>query len=125
MYHVELEPYEDVQRATSSPFTAITFFQFDGDPPNDYLERAQAFRQAGLKESGPKPLCGAYGITHEEAETEDTSGKAVVFIAGWESVEAHEAFKASKTFKEFMPRLVDGVQKVGVYHVPFRKVEAP
>ncbi|KAF2216091.1 hypothetical protein CERZMDRAFT_94469 [Cercospora zeae-maydis SCOH1-5] len=124
MCHVALEPYEDVQKAAKCPITAITFFHFEDDPPEDFLERARAFRESAMKEPGPKPLAAAYGITHEEVEDEDTAGKAVVLVAGWESMEAHDAFRASETFQKCMPELVVGVKKSESYRVPLRIVEA-
>ncbi|KAM3424923.1 hypothetical protein BST61_g6897 [Cercospora zeina] len=125
MYHVALEPYEDFQKAAKCPVTAITFFHFEDDPPEDFLERARAFRESGLKETGPRPLAAAYGITHEEVEDEDSSSKAVVFVAGWESTEAHAAFTASETFQKCMPKLIVGVKRVERYHVPLVTVEGP
>ncbi|UJO22091.1 uncharacterized protein CLAFUR5_09225 [Fulvia fulva] len=122
MHHIDFEPYEQLAKAMTASMTEIATFYFDDEPPDGYLDRFHQFCEAAAKEDGARPLAAAAGITHEEVEYEDIKGNAAVFVAGWESIEAHMAFQGGKVFKEHMPGLMDGVEKVQMHHVSFRKV---
>ncbi|USW53623.1 hypothetical protein Slin15195_G069420 [Septoria linicola] len=122
MYHVDLEPHDEVQRAMDAPVMEIALFNFDHEPPGGCLEIFQAFRKAAGKESGATPIASAVGITHEEVEFGDIKGNAVVLVVGWESIEAHQAFRDSGTYKKYMPQLMKEVEKVQIHHVALRKV---
>ena len=71
---------------------------FDGGPPEDYLDTLASLRPLTEKLDGM--VASAAGITYEELEYEGVKGKAVVLVAGWESVEAHAAFKETAAYKE-------------------------
>ena len=42
----------------------------------------------------------AVGITHETLEKEGVKGKAAVLLIGWQSREAHMAFRETQSFKD-------------------------
>lgn len=106
----------------AAPVTEIATFYFNDEPPEGYLDQFQDFLQAASKESGTRPIASAVGQTHEEVEYEDVKGNAVVLLVGWESIEAHQAFRDCRTYHEYMPKLRDGMEKLHVHHVALRKV---
>ncbi|EME42047.1 hypothetical protein DOTSEDRAFT_72969 [Dothistroma septosporum NZE10] len=123
MHHTDFEPYDQLAKAVSCPITEIATFYFDDEPPDGYLKRFRKFCEAAMKEEGPRPLAAAAGITHEEVEHEDVKGNAVVFVAGWNSIEAHGRFRESEVFRKHMPGLMDGAEKSQTVHISFRKVQ--
>lgn len=120
MFHVDLEPFDNFHLAMKSPITEIATFYFKGEPPADYLDAFYEFRKAAEEEEDFGLLASAAGVTHEEVDLEGIKGKAVVFIAGWRSREAHMAFKDTATYRLHMPKLVHLVEKVEACHVSFR-----
>lgn len=122
MHHTDFEPHEQVQKAMTAPVTEIATFYFDDEPPDGYVVQFQNFLKAASRETKARPIASAVGVTHEEVEQDDVKGNAVVLMVGWESIEAHEAFRDSQTYHEYMPKLMQGVEKVHVHHVALRSV---
>lgn len=121
MYHVDLEPHSEVQKALAAPVTQIATFYFDDEPPEEYSDTLKAFQEAALKESeGPAAL--AVGITYEEVEHEDVKGKAAILLYGWNDIKAHEAFRSSSAYREHGMKLAEGVVHEHAHHMALRTV---
>ncbi|KAK4497799.1 hypothetical protein PRZ48_010453 [Zasmidium cellare] len=120
--HVDLKPFDNLEPAVECPVTEVAKFYFRGEPPAEYLNIFQEFRAAAEQEKGCGLLASAGGITHEEVEFNGTKGKAAVFVAGWQSVEAHKDFKNTRTYKEHMPKMKHWISNVDACHVSFRRL---
>jgi len=79
----------------------------------------------------PEGLVGfAYGETIEETSKhsdqvegkEDSKGKAVVLLGGWESVQAHMNFRETETFKKYIGLIRGNHGGAEMFHVPFKAV---
>ena len=104
-------------KALHAPVTEFAILYFDGGPPNDYLDTLASLRP--LTETLNGMVASAAGITYEELDYEGVKGKAVVLVAGWESVDAHAAFKETAAYKENAGVLRSSAKKSEVYHVDF------
>ncbi|KAL1723819.1 hypothetical protein EV715DRAFT_245353 [Schizophyllum commune] len=117
IFHVDFHPHDDFIKAIHAPVTEVAMLYFDGGPPEDYLDTLASLRPLTEKLDGMD--ASAAGITYEELEYEGVKGKAVVLVAGWESVEAHAAFKETAAYKENAGVLRSSAKKSEVYHVDF------
>ncbi|KAE8449361.1 hypothetical protein EG329_008262 [Mollisiaceae sp. DMI_Dod_QoI] len=110
---------------TSAPVIEFaTFYK----PQPDFESSLEKFtKEVGM----PEGLVGfAYGETIEEISKhadqaegkEDSKGKAVVLLGGWESVQAHMNFRETETFKKYIGLIRGNHGGVEMYHVPFKVV---
>lgn len=63
----------------------------------------------------------AFGITHEELSCKGIKGRAGVIVAGWESKEAHMAFREMEWFKELFGLLEGEAKSIETLHVDLKR----
>lgn len=116
--HVDFSSPGNLAKALSAPITEIATFYFDGAPPSDYgsgVEKAEHW----IGGVGGGYLGLAWGTTHEEVERDGVKGKAAVVAIGWQSYEAHMAFRGREDFKEKIGLLRSSSKAVEMHHVAF------
>lgn len=115
--HVDFEPSHSVlQQALSAPVTEFATFYFDSQPNTDWLSNAGKAAE-WLRKEAKGFVDIAYGITHEVVEYQGVKGKAAVIAVGWESKEAHLAFRDTDSFKENIGLLRGGSKAIEMHHV--------
>ncbi|KAK3067256.1 hypothetical protein LTR53_015975 [Teratosphaeriaceae sp. CCFEE 6253] len=117
MMHADFKPEGALLKAFSAPATEIATFYFDGEPPADYLENVG--KLGPVLEGVDGFLGSAVGITHETLEKEGVKGKAAVLAVGWQSKEAHMAFRDTQEFKDNIHLLRGTSKKITMWHVQF------
>ncbi|KAK5734568.1 hypothetical protein LTR17_008789 [Elasticomyces elasticus] len=90
---------------------------FDGEAPPSYLDDVASVDKALQGTEGY--LGYAAGFTHEEIEREGTKGTGAVVLIGWQSIEAHHAFRETKAFKDNIGTLASTAKNRTVWHVQF------
>lgn len=108
-WHANLEPFDNMRSALECLVTEIALFHFRCEPPAEYMRVFHDFRAAAEVEDECGLLASVGGVAHEEIESEERKGKTAVFVAGWRSMEAHKDFKNTKTYREYMPKLLEGI----------------
>jgi hypothetical protein len=91
----------------------LATFYFDGSPPSSYIDDVAKFDKELQKADGY--LGYAVGITHETVEHEGVKGKAAVLAIGWNSVDAHMAFRETQAFKDNIGLLRSESKKVTMW----------
>lgn len=130
LYHVHFDPHPpSVALAASGPIATefITVYF-----PTDYPAEDQKNFEGNIKKlidavannaKGFKDSAG--GWVAEELDLPDGSGKARGFIAliGWESVEAHQKFRETQSFKDNIHWLrgAKDLKTLAVFHVPAKE----
>lgn len=121
-WHVNLEPFDNVETALKCPVTEVAMFYFPGELPAEYMKIFHKFRAAAEDEENCGLLASAGGSAHQEVDLDGSKGKVVMFVAGWRSVDAHKDFENTNTYREHMPRLIQGISRVDAHHVSFQHV---
>ncbi|TKA60847.1 hypothetical protein B0A55_11148 [Friedmanniomyces simplex] len=115
--HADFKPEGALSKAFSAPVTEVATFYFHGEPPSDYVENVGKLDKTLQIVDGY--LGYAIGITHETVEKEDVKGKAAVVTIGWQTKEAHMAFRETQAFKDNIHLLRSESKKVTMWHVQF------
>jgi len=118
--HADFKPEGAALKAFSAPVTEVLTLYFDDEPPSDYLN---SVGEAAKSVEGSDGFLGfAAGITHEEIEKDGVKGKGAVVLGGWQSLEAHKAFRETKAFKDVVGTLRSTSKgPPSVWHVQFMK----
>ncbi|KAH7364654.1 hypothetical protein BKA65DRAFT_447702 [Rhexocercosporidium sp. MPI-PUGE-AT-0058] len=116
-HHVAFTPFPP-KILTSAP--VIEFVTFLDTKPH-FMDNVSKFMKAiGMPE---KCYGGAWGesVEADVGKHVDGSvkGKAVVLVIGWESKEAHMAFRETEVFEKSIGLLREGMGGVEMFHVPF------
>ncbi|KAK4553379.1 hypothetical protein LTR86_009436 [Recurvomyces mirabilis] len=122
MMHADFQPEGAINKAFAAPATEIATFYFDGEPPSNYLEDVEKCAKIIEKEADGF-LGAAVGITYETLEKEGVKGKAAVLAVGWQSKEAHMAFRETQCFKDNIHLLRGGAKKITMWHVQFMEYQ--
>ncbi|KAK4897530.1 hypothetical protein LTR27_004674 [Elasticomyces elasticus] len=115
--HIDFVPAGGLSKTLSAPATEIATFYFDGEPESDYTDNVAKLDQALQGIDGY--LGYTIGITHETLEKEDVKGKAAVLTIGWQSREAHMAFRETQAYKDNIHLLRSNSKKITMWHVQF------
>ncbi|KAK5690373.1 hypothetical protein LTR97_012241 [Elasticomyces elasticus] len=116
MMHVDFQPGQ-LTKVFSAPVTECLTLYFDGEAPSSYLNDVASVDKALQGTEGY--LGYAAGFTHEEIEKEGTKGTGAVVLIGWQSIEAHHAFRETKAFKDNIGTLASTAKNRTVWHVQF------
>jgi len=123
LYHTTMPLTTPFAGPATAPTTELVSLYFELSYPQADFDASWA-EFARLFNENAKGFHGcAGGWSIEEVEREDIEGgKARVFLAalGWDSVEAHMAFRETPTFKEAIPLLRGGAKAIEVHHVKFQ-----
>lgn len=115
LIHVDFNSPGALTKAISAPITEMATFFFDGAPSSDYVSGAEKAEQ--WISGGDGFLGMAWGTTHEEVERDGVKGKAAVVVIGWQSYDAHMAFRAREDFKEKIGLLRGNSKAIEMHHV--------
>ncbi|KAK4951951.1 hypothetical protein LTR10_009871 [Elasticomyces elasticus] len=115
--HIDFVPAGGLSKTLSAPATEIATFYFDGEPEADYTDNVAKLDKALQGIDGY--LGYTIGITHETLEKEDVKGKAAVLTIGWQSREAHMAFRETQAYKDNIHLLRSNSKKITMWHVQF------
>lgn len=124
IYHVDFEPFEDLAKAIAAPVTEVARFYFDDGPPADYMDGFLKVLEILKKEPGEGLHAAVAGVTYEELEYEGVKGKVVILVVGWQSVDAHKAFKETQTFKDIIGPLRSSAKTYEAHHTKFMDLSA-
>lgn len=132
LFHLTPTPFPPTVLSTAPVVEILSFFNQGPEFLSNmqkFVELAESKRQEGLV---PGLYGGAYGESVEvgqikhaevlEGKEAGGEGKAVVGWLGWESVEAHMAFRETDPFKESIGLLRGGKSGPEVFHVKFTAV---
>jgi heme-degrading monooxygenase HmoA len=115
IFHVDFKPSANLAKAFSAPVTEIATFYHSGDPTDSYLDEAVSAAEGMDKVEGF--LGAAMGISYEELEKDGHKGKASVLVVGWQSKEAHMAFRETDGFKPVVTKLRGAAKVISMCHV--------
>lgn len=127
MNHVNFEPHPPSAAVGRAPVTERFTLYFHADiSESDIKSWDQKIRKFAkvLEENAGAAFKGAsVGWVVEELDHDDIKGKAKALtgVLGWESVEAHIAFREHPAFKENAGLLREGVEASELHHVKFEE----
>lgn len=127
LYHADLFVGHIARTARSAVVEFAQFYvptDYDADKKKQTLQQClDTVTKDAPKDSGiGEP---AIGWSVEERDNEKSNGKAkvAVLLVGWDSVDAHVAFRELPVFKDNIGLLREGVQGADVCHVPLTSHE--
>ncbi|KAI1848430.1 hypothetical protein JX265_008788 [Neoarthrinium moseri] len=128
VYHVPFEPFpatvlnnEDGKGKT--PIAEVLHAYFPADISMVQQQEALIKVQQFIDESKPvaQGFSGetAHGFVLEEVDFKDERCRALVVVLGWESLEAHKAYRETEDFNRTIPLLrgMEGLKGMQVFHV--------
>ncbi|KAH6637507.1 hypothetical protein C7974DRAFT_410984 [Boeremia exigua] len=128
IFHLSLPPSP---HAGSSPFDApvtecVSLYFDPATPPSAYDASFAAFVAEGAKVTGvvPTGMIGGWGVEAQKADDEGEEMRFFGVFIGWESVQAHMDFRASKEFPGVAKYLREGVGKAKMHHVALKRYGA-
>ena len=77
-----------------------------------------------VPDSGAEGMVGGWGVETQRFEGEGEEMKVFGGFIGWPSVERHMEFRGREEFPAVVGFLREGVGKVKVHHVAFKRFEA-
>ncbi|KAH9829767.1 hypothetical protein Tdes44962_MAKER02245 [Teratosphaeria destructans] len=124
IFHVDFDAPAALAKVFSAPVTEVATFYFEGAPPADYVQQAKKLATV-LEENKVDGYLGAtLGTSYEEIEREGVKGKVGVLVVGWQSVEAHLAFRETHMFKDNIHLVRSDAKKIEMHHVQFMQAQA-
>lgn len=125
IYHFEFSSSGFIS-ATSAPVTELATFYLDSKS-SSFESNARKFEEAVEGGSVEGYLGSSSGWSVEEVEHEKlgagSKGKAYMLAIGWQSKEAHMAFRETETFKNNIGLLREGPKGAEMHHVAFKGVD--
>ena len=123
LYHTTMPPTAPLTGPATAPTTELAslYFELSYRQADFDASWAEFARLCNENAKGFHGCTGGWSI--EDVEREDIDGgKARVFLAalGWDSVEAHMAFRETPAFKEAIPLLRGKAKAIEVHHVKFQ-----
>lgn len=118
MLHANLTPHPATAAlGTASPVTEVLTVYVEKEE-NDFVTKInQLAKVISENADGYKGVAGGWVI--EDVEYKGKKGKAYVVTLGWESVEAHMAFRETAAFKENIHLIRDGPLGMELHHTEF------
>ncbi|KAH8658035.1 hypothetical protein BX600DRAFT_552247 [Xylariales sp. PMI_506] len=136
VHHVTFDPQpllvlDSKSGKGTSPVAEVLYLHFPADESftPDMVEVANERVQRWLRETTPEAtgLTGeiAVGWTVDEVDFKGEKCKAIIVLAGWQSLEAHGKFRATEAFSRTLPIVgtTPGLKGVSVVHVSNKTVE--
>lgn len=115
--HVDFGPDgEALSKALSAPVTEIATLYYEGQPGANWSGDMVKVGEV-IEKAAEGFLGAAYGVTHEEVEYQGVKGKAAMLAVGWTSVEAHQKFHETETFRENIGLVRGEAKGVEMHHV--------
>ena len=118
MLHANLTPHPATAAlGTASPVTEVLTVYLEKQD-NDFVAKVnQLTKVIAENADGFKGVAGGWVI--EDVEYKGKKGKAYVATLGWESVEAHMAFRETSEFKDNIHLLREGPMGMELHHTEF------
>lgn len=120
--HVDFKPAHELHQVLASPLTELVNIYFDGDVPATYAPGFEKFSQACTVQPGNHGA--VFGSTHETLDYEGIKGQAAVLAIGWDSHDAHMAFRETQAFKDNIHLLRSTSKKSFMQHIPATRYHA-
>jgi len=117
----EVAPFSNV---ASAPVSEMVELYFPADYPEaDFDKNFASFKQVVEETAaGVKGVVGGWSVEEmPPREGEDSKDKLFLAAIGWESIDAHMAFRETEGFKKAIPLLKEGVKNIKMHHVKFTK----
>lgn len=129
LFHIKL-PIPSQESGTppfDAPVTECISLYFD--PTLDEASYDKSFStfvaEAGkVQGSGATGLVGGWGVETHKVEGEGDEKKFFGAFIGWPSVDSHMEFRKKEEFPKVVGHLREGVEKVKMHHVAFKRFEA-
>lgn len=113
--HVDFSPHSELDKVLASPVTEIVNIHFEGDVPAEYAAGWEEFKAATVDAKGNHGA--VFGPTYETLEYEGVKGQAAALAIGWDSKDAHMAFRETEPFKKHIHLLRSTSKKSFMQHV--------
>jgi len=127
LYHTTMPSNSPFAGSAAAPATELLLLYFDLSYPQAEFDAnwAKFAQLCSEKADGCHGCAGGWSIeevTHKGLGKEGEEGKGRLFFAaiGWDSVEAHMAFRETPAFNEIIPLVVGGPKAFEVNHVKFQ-----
>ncbi|GAB7351373.1 hypothetical protein MBLNU459_g2055t1 [Dothideomycetes sp. NU459] len=121
-YHFEFTSPKGLKAATSAPVTEVATFYLESKS-SSFESNIAKFEKAigdGSVEGflGTSSGWGAEDVEHDKLGA-GNKGKALVLVVGWQSKDAHMAYRETEHFKNNVALLRDGPKHIEMHHVTF------
>ena len=118
MLHANLTPHPPTAAlGTASPVTEICHCHFEKEDDGFDSKVREMFKVISENAEGFKAASGGWAL--EDVEYKGKKGKVYVGLLGWESVEAHVAFRETQAFKDNIHLLTDDILGLELHHTKF------
>ena len=118
MRHATFTPHPATPAlGTSSPVTEVVTCYFEKENEGFQSKIDQLVKAISENAEGFKGAAG--GWVFEDVEYEGKKGKAYVWLLGWESVEAHMAFRETQAFRDNIHLLREDPLGSEMHHTKF------
>ncbi|KAF2500200.1 hypothetical protein BU16DRAFT_523012 [Lophium mytilinum] len=109
---------EAFSTAVSVPIAEVVTLTYPASISEDDANASFAkFKSFGDKADGALALVGGWSV--EEVPPAEGDAKVFVGVIGWESLDAHMAFRTTEVFKEAVEALRAGSEGIEMHHVKF------
>lgn len=118
MHHANFTPHPPTAAlGTASPVTEVLTAYFEKEDDGFDAKVKQLVKAISENSEGFKGASGGWVI--EDVEYEGKKGKAYVGLLGWESVDAHMAFRETQAFKDNIHLVRKDPLGLEVHHTVF------
>jgi len=116
----EASPFSNVATA---PVSEMVELYFPADYPEaDFDKNFASFKKVvGETAEGVVSIVGGWSVEEMPPREAGEEGKDKLFVGGigWESIDAHMAFRETEGFKKAIPFLREGTKTIKMHHVKF------
>lgn len=126
LFHIKL-PTSPSPSPFDAPVTECISLYFEPSIEESTYDKSFANFVAAAEKvqgSGAKGLVGGWGVEEHRFEGDGDKMKVFGGFIGWPSVESHMEFRGMEEFPAVVAYLREGVDKVKVHHVAFKRFEA-
>ncbi|KAI9795790.1 MAG: hypothetical protein M1833_006811 [Piccolia ochrophora] len=119
VFHVNFSPHPPSAALLAPAVEILTLFHSATISPEEtsvFESSLKALNAAVVRAAGHKGLAGGWVAEHLEHASVDGNATAYVCVYGWESVDAHMAFRETESFKDNIGGLRDSVKGITMHH---------
>jgi len=108
-------------KAVTAPITEMLTFYFPADVEESSFELAWEQFIDALSKNSDGYVGSAGGWVVEDLEYQGQPGKAYVVAIGWESIQAHMAYRETQPFKDTISGVLGPTRGTAMHHTKFTK----
>lgn len=126
LFHIKL-PTSPSPSPFDAPVTECISLYFQPSIEESVYEKSFANFVAAAEKvqgSGAEGIVGGWGVEKHRFEGEGEEMRLFGGFVGWPSVETHMRFREMEEFPAVVAHLREGVEKIKVHHVAFKRFEA-